>query len=116
MSFVYFPLMLYINFSLSCYLIGRNYLYTTEFAVLKLLYSFRVTRSQEFDKKIKKYIIKTYFVFDDGDEVKMYTVKEVAKLLNMTEHTVRYYTDMGLVPSLKRDKNGNRLFDEKSKN
>ncbi|GFP77213.1 MerR family transcriptional regulator [Clostridium fungisolvens] len=46
----------------------------------------------------------------------MYTVKEIAKLLDMTEHTVRYYTDMGLVPSLKRDKNGNRLFDEQSKN
>jgi len=46
----------------------------------------------------------------------MYTVKEISKLLNMTEHTVRYYTDMGLVPTLKRDKNGNRLFDENSKN
>jgi DNA-binding transcriptional MerR regulator len=46
----------------------------------------------------------------------MYTVKEIAKLLDMTEHTVRYYTDMGLVPTLKRDKNGNRLFDEQSKN
>lgn len=46
----------------------------------------------------------------------MYTVKEIAKLLDMTEHTIRYYTDMGLVPSLKRDKNGNRLFDEESKN
>lgn len=46
----------------------------------------------------------------------MYTVKEISKLLNMTEHTVRYYTDMGLVPTLKRDKNGNRLFDEQSKN
>lgn len=34
----------------------------------------------------------------------------------MTEHTVRYYTDMGLVPTLKRDKNGNRIFDENSKN
>ncbi|GFZ31095.1 hypothetical protein CSC2_16210 [Clostridium zeae] len=46
----------------------------------------------------------------------MYTVKEISKLLDMTEHTVRYYTDMGLVPTLKRDKNGNRLFDEQSKN
>ena len=46
----------------------------------------------------------------------MYTVKEIAKRLNMTEHTVRYYTDMGLVPTLKRDKNGNRLFDEHSEN
>jgi DNA-binding transcriptional MerR regulator len=55
-------------------------------------------------------------MFDDRNEVNMYTVKEIAKLLDMTEHTVRYYTDMGLVPSLKRDKNGNRLFDEASKN
>lgn len=46
----------------------------------------------------------------------MYTVKEIAKLLDMTVHTVRYYTDMGLVPTLQRDKNGNRLFDEQSKN
>lgn len=40
----------------------------------------------------------------------MYTVKEIAKLLDMTEHTVRSYTDMGLVPSLKRDKNGNHVW------
>lgn len=46
----------------------------------------------------------------------MYTVKEISKLLNMSEHTVRYYTDMGLVPTIKRDKNGNRIFDENSKN
>lgn len=46
----------------------------------------------------------------------MYTVKEVSKLLNLTEHTVRYYTDKGLVPSIKRDKNNIRLFDEESIN
>lgn len=46
----------------------------------------------------------------------MYTVKEIAQLIGMTEHTVRYYTDLGLVPTLQRDKNGNRLFDEQSKN
>lgn len=46
----------------------------------------------------------------------MYTVKEVAKLLRMSEHTVRYYTDRGLVPSVARDKNNNRLFDEESVN
>jgi DNA-binding transcriptional MerR regulator len=44
----------------------------------------------------------------------MYTVKEVAKLLDLTEHTVRYYTDKGLVPNLQRDANNNRLFDDKS--
>jgi DNA-binding transcriptional MerR regulator len=42
----------------------------------------------------------------------MYTVKEVAKLLDLTEHTVRFYTDKGLVPSLQRDKNNKRIFDE----
>ncbi len=31
----------------------------------------------------------------------MYTVKEIAKCLDMIEHTVRYYTGMGLVPSFK---------------
>lgn len=44
----------------------------------------------------------------------MYTVKEVATLLNLTEHTVRYYTDKELVPNLQRDKNNNRMFDEGS--
>lgn len=46
----------------------------------------------------------------------MYTVKEVAQLLDLTEHSVRYYTDKGLVPSLQRDKNNNRLFDDESIN
>ena len=44
----------------------------------------------------------------------MFTVKEVADRLNLTEHTVRYYTDRGLVPGLYRDKNNVRLFDEDS--
>ncbi len=34
----------------------------------------------------------------------------------MTEHTVRFYTDKGLVPSIKRDKNNNRVFDAESIN
>ncbi|MEK4058211.1 MULTISPECIES: MerR family transcriptional regulator [Paenibacillus] len=46
----------------------------------------------------------------------MYTVKEVAVLLDLTEHTVRYYSDKGLVPNVQRDKNNNRLFDEESLN
>lgn len=46
----------------------------------------------------------------------MYTVKEVSNILGLTEHTVRFYTDKGLVPSVKRDKNNNRLFDEESVN
>ena len=46
----------------------------------------------------------------------MYTVKEVSKLLELTEHTIRFYTDKGLVPSVQRDKNNNRLFDQESIN
>ncbi|MDO4536331.1 MAG: MerR family transcriptional regulator, partial [Clostridium perfringens] len=46
----------------------------------------------------------------------MYTVKEVAKILNLTEHTIRYYANNGLIPTLKRDKNNIRLFDEDSVN
>ncbi|EPZ40685.1 MerR family DNA-binding transcriptional regulator [Alicyclobacillus acidoterrestris] len=44
----------------------------------------------------------------------MYTVKKVTKMLDLTEHTVRYYTDKGLVPSVQRDINNNRLFDDES--
>ncbi len=46
----------------------------------------------------------------------MYTVKETAAILGLTEHTIRFYTDKGLVPTVKRDKNNNRLFDEESIN
>ncbi len=46
----------------------------------------------------------------------MYTVKEVAKILNLTEHTIRYYTNKELIPTLKRNTNNVRLFDEASIN
>ncbi len=46
----------------------------------------------------------------------MYSVKQISKKINLSEHTIRYYTDLGLVPSLIRDKNGHRLFDEQSVN
>ena len=45
-----------------------------------------------------------------------YTIKHVCAELGLTVHAVRYYCDMGLVPSLRHDKNGNRLFDETSVN
>lgn len=44
-----------------------------------------------------------------------YTIKEFAKLFNVSEHTIRYYTDIGLLPC-KRDKNNRRVFDEESAN
>ena len=46
----------------------------------------------------------------------MYTVKEAALITGLTEHAIRFYTDKGLVPSLRRDENNIRLFDEESIN
>lgn len=46
----------------------------------------------------------------------MLTVKEVAKKFNISEHTIRYYSDENLIPNLKRDKNNNRIFDEEALN
>lgn len=45
-----------------------------------------------------------------------YTIKDACKNLDLTVHTVRHYCDSGLVPNLRHDKNGNRLFDEESLN
>ncbi|SFB36409.1 DNA-binding transcriptional regulator, MerR family [Lentibacillus halodurans] len=46
----------------------------------------------------------------------MHTVKEAALITGLTEHAVRFYTDKGLVPSVSRNKNNIRLFDEESIN
>ena len=45
-----------------------------------------------------------------------YTIKHVCTELGLTVHAVRYYCDMGLLPNLRHDEHGNRLFDEKSIN
>ena len=45
-----------------------------------------------------------------------YTIKYVCENLNLTVHTVRYYCDQQLVPNLRHDKNGNRIFDDESIN
>lgn len=44
-----------------------------------------------------------------------YTVKEIADKMGMTAHTIRFYTDMGLLPC-SRDQNNRRLFDDESVN
>lgn len=46
----------------------------------------------------------------------MHTVKEAAQLTGLTEHAVRFYTDKGLVPSVQRNPNNIRMFDEESIN
>lgn len=44
----------------------------------------------------------------------MHTVKQASEILNLSQHTIRYYCDEGLVPSLRRDSNNHRVFDEES--
>lgn len=46
----------------------------------------------------------------------MHTVKEAAQITGLTEHAVRFYTDKGLVPSVQRNENNIRMFDEESIN
>lgn len=41
-----------------------------------------------------------------------YTVCEVAKRLNLSPHTIRYYGKEGLLTFVERDQNGHRIFKE----
>ncbi len=42
----------------------------------------------------------------------MYTIKEVAEIVEENEHTIRYYAKLGLFPNIGRDKYNSRVFDE----
>lgn len=42
------------------------------------------------------------------------TISEVSKKYNLTADTIRYYEKEGLIPTVPRDKNGIRNFDENS--
>ena len=42
-------------------------------------------------------------------------MKEFAKKYNVSEHTLRYYTDIGILPC-KRDSGNRRIFDSESEN
>lgn len=44
-----------------------------------------------------------------------YTIRQFAEMFDTTEHTVRYYTDIGLLPC-QRDGGNRRVFDEVSVN
>jgi len=44
-----------------------------------------------------------------------YTIKQFADMFETTEHTVRYYTDIGILPC-QRDGGNRRVFDEVSVN
>lgn len=42
----------------------------------------------------------------------MYTIKEVAKICDLSAFTIRFYDKEGLLPFISRSKNGNREFSE----
>lgn len=42
----------------------------------------------------------------------LYTIKEAVEKTGLTEHTIRYYDREGLLPLLKRTKNGVRKFSD----
>mgnify|MGYP002710759398 FL=1 len=44
-----------------------------------------------------------------------YTIRQMAQMFGVTEHTLRFYTDQGLLPCT-RDSGNRRVFDEKSVN
>ena len=44
-----------------------------------------------------------------------YTIKQMAEMFDVTEHTLRFYTDKGLLPC-KRDSGNRRVFNEESVN
>ena len=44
-----------------------------------------------------------------------YTIRQLAEMFQTTEHTIRYYTDIGLLPC-QRDGGNRRVFDEESVN
>lgn len=46
----------------------------------------------------------------------MYTVKEAARITGLAGHAVRFYTDKGRVPGLRREGNNYRLFDDEAIN
>lgn len=44
-----------------------------------------------------------------------YTIKQMSEMFDVTEHTLRFYTDKGLLPC-ERDGGNRRVFDEESVN
>ena len=44
-----------------------------------------------------------------------YTIRQMAEMFDVTEHTLRYYTDLGLLPC-ERDDGNRRMFNEESVN
>jgi DNA-binding transcriptional MerR regulator len=48
----------------------------------------------------------------EGEKTMTYTIGEVAKLLNLSVFTIRYYDKEGLLPFIERNSCGKRIFSE----
>ncbi len=46
------------------------------------------------------------------DKTPKYTVKDVAKIMNVSAHTVRYYDNEGLIPFVSRTESNIRMFSD----
>ena len=46
------------------------------------------------------------------DKTPKYTVKDVAKIMNISAHTVRYYDNEGLIPFVSRTQSNVRMFSD----
>lgn len=42
----------------------------------------------------------------------MYTIKEVSEMMDVSEHTLRFWAKNGFIPDIERDRNNTRLFSE----
>lgn len=45
-------------------------------------------------------------------EVNMYTIKEVSNIMDVSEHTLRFWAKSGFFPFIKKDENNIRLFSQ----
>ena len=55
-------------------------------------------------------------VESSSDKTPKYTVKKVAEIMNISEHTVRYYDNEGLIPFVSRTQSNIRLFSDNDLN
>lgn len=44
----------------------------------------------------------------------MYTIKEAAEMMDVSEHTLRFWAKNGFIPDIERDRNNIRLFSERT--
>lgn len=50
-------------------------------------------------------------IITDGFDIEpIYTVKELANLIDTSEHTIRYYDNLNMFPFVRRDRGNRRLF------